>query len=80
MRRLCRLRKGPIDCLLQGGLAGFDDLRPGDIGQQCGSRITVGWQRRKRDNGVAVIENIVNYKNTPDIGLTLSLSWLSLKP
>ena len=30
--------------------------------------------------GVAVIENIANYENTPDVGLSLSLAWLSLKP
>jgi hypothetical protein len=30
--------------------------------------------------GAAVIENIANYANTPDVGLSLTLSWLSLKP
>ncbi|HYV86745.1 MAG TPA: DUF3187 family protein [Patescibacteria group bacterium] len=30
--------------------------------------------------GVAVIENIANFENTPDVGLSLSLAWLSLKP
>ena len=30
--------------------------------------------------GVAVIENIVHYANTPDVGLSLSLAWLALKP
>ena len=27
-----------------------------------------------------VIENIANFENTPDVGLSLSLAWLSLKP
>lgn len=30
--------------------------------------------------GVAVIENIAHFENTPDVGLALSLAWLSLKP
>jgi len=30
--------------------------------------------------GVAVIENIANFENSPDVGLLLTLSWLSLKP
>jgi len=30
--------------------------------------------------GVALIENIANFENSPDVGLSLTLSWLSLKP
>jgi len=27
-----------------------------------------------------LIENIANFENTPDVGLSLNLAWLSLKP
>jgi len=30
--------------------------------------------------GVAVIENIASFENTPDVGLSLTLAWLSLRP
>jgi Protein of unknown function (DUF3187) len=30
--------------------------------------------------GFAVIENVANYQNTPDIGLSLTLAWLSPRP
>jgi hypothetical protein len=29
--------------------------------------------------GIAVTENIVNFENTPDVGLSLTLAWANLK-